>query len=524
MVLVDLSRDVVTAAGVTASARGLTVHRVAMAARPEHVAPDSPEQVGQWVRAALQDAGITTNRAVFAAPRGEVVLKMLELPTAGIENEAELCEAIRLQMSRQLTMPVEQSVIDWVMLESSDEQMLSVLVGVIHRERIEWYRQVAQHAKLRITGLRLRSSGIARLASEVEGPVLAIASGIDTTDFVVADGGRVLFARSVELKHAMPEMSLPLLQDDGSDADADLPQRIAVEAKRTWMSYRVSQQAEEVRGIVVLGKGEAAQEICDRCGAMLELSARCLDVPASVRIKPSVDESALGSFLPLLGLGVPAATGAGSLDFLHPRKPPDRGARRRQIALVCVLMLIVLGGVGYLLRQDRLDALEAEKAARQAQLDKLSGAYRAYLIERARAEHIRRWDAIDVDWVGYLAWLTERLPDPRVSLADRVTMALASQVKYEGRTFPGGVWSSESRVAVDLSGKVSDRSIALTLREKLLEAGLFTVVNRGPDVADRYDFELTTPLLSPRDAKGADGASEKPKENAQPDAQGEARP
>lgn len=524
MVLIDLSRDVMTAAGASVSARGLTVSRVAMASRPENVTSDSAEQVGHWVKAALNDAGISTSRAVFAAPRGEVVLKVLELPTPGIESEAEICEAVRLQMSRQLTMPIEDSVIDSVMLESSDDRVLSVLVGAIHRERIDWYRQVAHHAGLKLTGLRLRSGGVARLAGEVEGPVLAIASGVDTTDFVVADKGRVLFARSVELKHSMPELSLPLLRDENSDHETDLPQRIAVEAKRTWMSYRVSQRAEDVKSVIVLGRGPAARDVCDRCHALLEIPAFCLDLPESVKLKPSLDEATLGTFLPLVGLGVHAGGGMGSVDFLNPRRPPDLGARRRQLALAGVFLLIVLGGLGYLYRQDRVDSLESEKSDRQAQLDRLSVAYRDYLVERARAEHLRRWNGIDADWIGHLAWLTERLPDPHLSLADRVTMALASQVKYEGRAFPTGVWSSESRVAVDLSGKVSDRSIALALREKLLEAGLFTVVNRGPDVADRYDFQLTTSLLSPRDAKGPNAAITPPQEDAAPTSQEEGTP
>lgn len=496
-VLIDLSRDGMAAAAIKAGPNSLTVQRIATAARADQ--STAPEEVGPWLRESLREAGISTSRAIFAAPRGDVVLKVLELPMVGIQSEAEICEAVRLQMSRQLTMPIEDSIIDSVTLEAGeDARVTNVLVGAIHRERVSWYREVARHAGLKLTGVRLRSGGIARLTSGLEGPVLVIAGGLDTTDYVVADRGRVLFARSVELKHAIPEVAIPLLREEGGEAEADLAQRTAVEAKRTWMSYRVSQRAEDVRAILVMGCGAAATDVCARCRALLDLPARCLDMPETVNVRPSLDSERLGTFLPLIGLGAPSAS-HGGLDFLNPRRPPDLGAKRRQLVLAGIFGLIVIGGAGYLYRQDRLDALNAVKMARQAQLDDLAGEYRDYLLELARAENVRRWNAMDADWVGHLSWLSERLPDPRVSLADRVNMAMAGEVRYEGRSFPGGDWSSQNRVAIDVSGKVNDRSIALTLRERLLEAGLFTVVNRGPDVADRYDYELTTSYLSPRD-------------------------
>ncbi|MCL4222517.1 MAG: hypothetical protein KJZ65_14245 [Phycisphaerales bacterium] len=495
--LIDLSRDGMAAAAVKAGPGRLMVQRVGTATRSN--VSSAPEEVGPWLRQALREAGISTTRAIFAAPRGDVVLKVLELPTVGIQSEAEICEAVRLQMSRQLTMPIEDSIIDSVTLEAGDDaRVTNVLVGAIHRERVVWYREVARHAGLKLTGVRLRSGGIARLTSGLEGPVLIIAGGMETTDYVVADRGRVLFARSVELKHAIPEVAIPLLREEGSEPEPDLAQRTAVEAKRTWMSYRVSQRAEDVRAILVMGCGSAAGDVCDRCSALLDLPARCLELPETVKVHPRVDADALGTYLPLIGLGVPTQS-AGGLDFLNPRRPPDLGARRRQMVLAGILGLIVVGGAGYLYRQDRLDALNAVKAARQSQLDDLAGEYRRYLVERARAENVRRWNAMDADWIGHLSWLSERLPDPRSSLADRVNMAMTGEVKYEGRSFPGGEWTSQSRVAIDVSGKVNDRSIALTLRERLLEAGLFTVVNRGPDVADRYDYELTTNFLSPSD-------------------------
>jgi len=502
MVLIDLAQDVLAAAAVNVSARGMTVNRVALASRPNEVEADAPDQVGQWVRHSLDDAGISTRRAVFAVPRAEVVLKVLELPTAGIESEAELCQAVRLQMTRQLTMPIDESIIDSVTLPArGDDRMTCVLAGAIHRDRVEWYRQVARAAGLKIAGVRLRSGGIARLAGGADGPVLAIASGAETTDFVVAEHGRVLFARSVELQHATPELSLPLLRDEGGgDQEQDLLQRVAVEAKRTWMSYRVSQRAEDVRSIVVMGRGETAQQLCERCQAMLELEAHCVELPASLRIKPSLSDETLGTFLPLLGLGVRLEDGSKGLDFLNPRRPPDVGARRRQLALAGMFALVVLGGAGYLFGQNVIGQLEAELSVKQTRERELFEEYVAYLKERARSEHVQRWDAIDADYIGHLAWLTGRLPDPKISLADRVDMTLVGEVRYEGRSFPEGRWSSVSRLAVDVSGKVSDRSIALELRERLLETGLFTVVNRGPDVADRYDFELTTQYLSPDDA------------------------
>ncbi len=498
-VLIELDRHRVCAVQVLVSRSGVKVQRVCSSPCPEGVSQGTASQVGAWLKTVLREAGIGAQRALFAVSRGEVVLKILELPRSGIETEAEVCEAVRFQLARQLTMPMTDAVIDSIDLSpQSDSGTLSVLAGAIHKERLGWYASVAESAGLKIAGLQLRSGGIATLTEREGGPVLVVAPGPETTEFVVASKGRVLFARLAEWAVTSGEASLPLLRDEpeqGGGGDDESARRVAVEAKRTWMSYRVSQRAEDLESIIVLGEGTEAEQIRARCHAMLEIPARCSGLPERVAIRPEVDEQTQATILPLLGLALRAGAGAGGLDFADPRKPPDVGAGRRQLVLASILGVIVVGGAGYLWAQNQLASLKDRESALTDELNALNLEYRAFLGELARAEHIKRWDSADPDWVGHIAWLSDRMPDPAQSQADRFLLILGASIRYEGTAFPGGQWSTNTSVATSISGKVTARQMSLDLRERLLGERLHTVFNRGADVADRYDLELVTNAL-----------------------------
>jgi hypothetical protein len=102
-------------------------------------------------------------------------------------------------------------------------------------------------------------------------------------------------------------------------------------------------------------------------------------------------------------------------------------------------------------------------------------------------------------------------------------MAMAGQVRYEGKVFPGGKWLSPSRLVISVSGKVHDRAVMLGLRDRLLREGPYVVANRGPDVADRFDYQLSTSILAaPQAAKvPIEGADESAAEVLPDDAAGE---
>lgn len=519
LAVVQIDADRIAAIQVSMRGDRVRVEAACCAVRPAEVNAETPEALGAWVKQTLREAGIGARRAILAAARSEVVLKVLDLPGGGLADEAERCEVVRLQMARQLTMPITESEIDWVPLEvDEDGRLVSVLAGAIHSDRFNWYQAVAQSAGLKPVGIQLSSGGIATLAAEIEGSVLTVAPSTTGIEFVVASGGRVLFARSIDLPGVWGD-------GGGDEAQSERAERIAIEAKRTWMSYRVSQRAEDVGAVAVVGTGASAERVRQACVEQMEIPGVCVGMPESVKVRDIEAIERNAPVYPLIGLALRSGLDADGMDFLNPHRPPDVAAHRRTVALGVMLGLILLGGAGYLVRMDRLATLERQQDALQEDGKKLAENYLKYLGDLARAEHIERWDAMDADYLGHIGWLSAHLPDPSVSQADRIAMAMAGQVRYEGKSFPGGKWLSPVRLVISVSGKVHDRAVMLGLRDRLLREGPYVVSNRGPDVADRFDYQLSTSILAapepekkptepeettPDDGKPTDDAGEGP--------------
>jgi len=468
----------------------VTVVSACGAARPEGVSPEKPEELGVWVRQILDAAGINSRRAILAAARSEVVLKVLEFPGGGIADEAERCEVVRLQMARQLTMPITESVIDWLpMSDGGEESATSVLAGAIHVNRLGWYRQVADAAGLKPVGIQLSSGGITALTSASEGTVLTVAPSLTGIEYVVASDHRVLFARSIDF---------PDISEQVPDAAAarERAERIAVEAKRTWMSYRVSQRAEDVHAVAVIGFGNKCEQVRLACSELMELPGICVELPDRVKVRSAEAVSRNAAVYPLIGLALRAAAREAGMDFLNPRTPPDKAARRRMVALAVIFALIVIAGAGYLVRDQKLRSLGTLESELKEERTRLQGKYLEFLGDFARAEHLERWNAMDPEYLGHIGWLSDHLPDPRNAQADRMALAMAGEVRYTGTTFPGGAWTDPARLVIAVSGRVRGREVTLALRDRLLKTGPYVVANRGADVADRYDFELSTTQLA----------------------------
>lgn len=484
MVVVQIDRDAIAAIEVRVRGDRVDIVRAVCGVRPVHVDAEKPDELGGWIRQVLADAGIKARRAILAAARGEVVLKVLDFPGGGVLDDTERCEVVRLQMARQLTMPITESVIDWVSMEHGEDGLAtSVLAGAIHEDRLKWYREVGESAGLRPVGVQLSSGGIAALVRDLEAPVLVVAPTLGGIEFVIASQGRVLFARAVEMSEAWVTIE---------DADAE---RIAIEGKRTWMSFRVSQRAEDVDLVAVVGTDSSAQRVRAACAQMTEIESICFGLPERVTVLTNEPIEKNPAVFSLVGLAMRAGDSSDGMDFLNPHKPVDKSAHRRIVALAAVFMLIVLVGVGYLVRSEKLRSLEKTRSNLKENEGQLAKDYLAYLGDLARAEHLTRWDRLDTDYLGHIGWLSERLPDPALSQADRITLATAAQVQYTSQTFPGMFWSSPARLAIGIAGKVQKRTVAIELRDRLLRDGPYVVANRGPDVADRYDFELTTTML-----------------------------
>jgi len=510
-VLIELDGPRVTIAQPGSSGAG-GLRRVAVASRPDETDPGEARSVGAWVASAMADAGIKARgRAVVALPRNEAMLKRLEVRVPADAGPADVDGAVRMQMARQLQASMETGRIDYRILvdEPTGEgtRRIVAIAGALPNERLEFVREMTRAAGLGLARVTLRTFGaVAQLATEPtlsDGAVIAIALGPASSEIVLLEDGVFLAARGIDV--ARP-------QEPEGESAAAVGRRLAVEVKRTWASYRAGPESREVTGVVVLGDDPVAAALASAAAQPLSVEGRAVgrvEARAGGGGDPVSDhERALAIPLSGLTLGGAAET---ALDFEHPAAPPPKGVRRRQLALVAVLGLILVGGGGYLVADHRLAELEGRVDAARQDRDRLGQEYLTYLTRRAREEHLRAWLGGNPRWIDHLDWIVGRVPDPPAVLLDEIKgsedgagTGIVFAPSQNDQSELGGQWVRQRRVLWDLSGRVRDPDALASLRAALLEGGLVRVRTQGPDEGAGFGLTLST-TLERLNAAGAQG-------------------
>ena len=481
-ILMDFDRDHLGVIGVSGRGASLTIDAWRLVRRPDELRSGEPDAIGTWLRDELRACGIEGGRVLLGAPRSEVVLKLITLAGGATLEAHELTDVVRLQMLRQTALSIEDAVLDYVPMETppgaSDRK---VLVGAIPGDRLAWRRRVLEGAGLRLGGLRLRASGIAELIGATAGaedaPTLGVAIGPASVEFALVERGRLVFARTADLP-------------PNGERGAALAARVAVEAKRTAMSFRVAQQTPDVGGVIVLGDDELARETSLRCAEMLEVPS--LAMLPEIRGIDALPGDAARALCPLVGLAIQDERGRPGLDFANPRKAPDRLEGRRRAALVALLGLLVIAGGGYVARSITLGSLRAELDAVGSKAADLREAYLDALARDARAAHLEAWIDASPHWSEHVERVVELLPSPVEGPLDSIVMSSDPSVTYQpgsGAPYPG-TWTSDPGERIALEGRAASRAVSTALRERVLEDGRYALRARGADVEDRYSIEL----------------------------------
>lgn len=481
-ILMDFDRDHLGVIGVSGRGASLRIDGWRLVRRPDEIRSSEPGEIGAWLKRELGEGGISGGRVVLGAPRSEVVLKLITLPGGASLDAHELADVVRLQMLRQTAVAIEDAVLDYLPLDaeqaSSDRQ---VLVGAIPGDRLAWRRRVLDAAGLKFGGLRLRASGIAELIGASTGsedaPSLGVAIGPASVEFALIERGRLVFARTADL---------PAIGDDR----AALASRIAVEAKRTAMSFRVAQQTPDVGAVIVLGDDGLARETSERCAEMLEVPSRT-HLPTIQGIERLPGEAAR-ALCPLVGLAIQDEHERPGLDFVNPRRAPDKMQAKRRIAMAAVLGVLLIGGAGYVARSVMLGSLSTELEGAAARATALRGEYLDALARDARAEHLEAWISAAPRWSGHVEQVSGLLPPPDAGPLDSITLSSDPGVAYSGGSgapYPG-TWASDSGARIAIEGRASSRGVSTALRERILEDGRYSISVRGADVADRFSIDL----------------------------------
>ncbi|MEQ8770632.1 MAG: hypothetical protein RIB60_08995 [Phycisphaerales bacterium] len=445
--------------------------------RVTRVARERLHEPSQDLASALRAMNLPRGPVVLAAPRADTVFKPFEAP-AELVATGEWLSMARLQLERHLQTAASGSLLDAMLVETPEGPR--ALAGAIASDLVERARDACRAVGLKLEGAELQAAGIAALAGEA--PAVLIAPGETTTEIVIAAGGVPIFARSIDASSGIGDPEL-------SELDR-VSARTAVEVKRTLIGARAAGIGAASDRLIVLGEGRLSESIASACE--LELGLR--PEPASINVQwpeeVPVDDRRL--FLPLAGVVVQRATSVDAIDFVAPHRPPDTGAKRRQLVLLALLAVVALVGGAIVAGSMRLSSLQDELSRAESNAGETFEQLGQFLARDARLSHAEQWVAAGQDWVPSIqtisdavggidgAALGELRGDARVS----VGFTPGQRVPYPG------TWTREAQATFRISGRGPDSAGARALRQAFLEDGAFHVLTQGPDSGSDFSFDL----------------------------------
>ncbi len=452
------------------AARGrgrLVVSRVLVEPIPPDLDRGDPRALGAWVGRALSAAGFSKARAAVAISREHVVLKRMTLPTA---DPRELPEMTRLALRRQLPFDPQTAVIDFIEVSRGASSSTVLAVAAPH-DVLSGVRQAAGSAGLGLERISLRSMGSAALCAGLSaeddaapgGAVLVVDVTGERVDFSVVDEGVIRFSRAGEL---------PEIDDAQKMADA-----VMTEARRTWMSYRIVEEADGVRRAVVLGDRRVGRLVAESIGDVLKVPATVLEAHPLVDARMGGDD--LGEAWPLAGLLLGPESSGAAIDFAHPRRAPDIAARRRSLALAGLGAAVVLCGAGVTAARLDLAEINLRVARLESQRGAARPAYYRYGRDRYRLEHLERWETAAPDWLAHLEYVTSLSPPSQQLVLDEFTGDLGfGGVEFDS---PTSAFSAPVEIRIVLEGEAADRAAADEYRGRLVGTEAYAISTAGPD-------------------------------------------
>src|SRR4051794_7471183 len=338
LVGLDIEPGAVHAAEVSVNGH-LVVQRAAAAALEPGVVRDGevvdPEALTRVLRDLFTEHKLD-KRVRIGVANQRVVVRLLELPP--ISDPKELEVAVRFQASDQVPMPLDQAVLEHVVLgnvETPEGPRIRVLIVAARRDMIERLVKAVQDAGLRPEGVDLAAFAMIRaLGSASAAPVLHLAVG-GVVNLAVAQGGQCVFTRvvgggleamAIELAErreiTVEEARAELLRtglevrDGATEAPRGLTssEDVALGQTRLVLSDGVRRIAAEVRNSVDfhLGADQAVERVlltgtATAVPGMAEALAEALGLPVQVAVVETPDGFDPGSFAVAAGLAIEEA-------------------------------------------------------------------------------------------------------------------------------------------------------------------------------------------------------------------------
>ncbi len=280
-----------------------------------------PAVVTDALRRLWKQVGLRQRTVAVGLASQRVTVRQIDLPDL---PDADLRDAVRLQAQDQLPIPIDQALLDHVVVEryavGEDRRNVRVLLVAAEQEMVERLLSAVTAAKLRPALVDLDAFALIRSLApspaETEQVEIIVDVGASVTKIAVHRGGNPLFVRMVRLggdgaTRALQEV-LDLGWDEaeaakldasramagGAELDADDErarvlndgvQRVITEVRRSLDFFRAQHADVAVKRAVLSGGASLAPHLADRLEAVLDLPVEhgapleALDVAGAAR-------------------------------------------------------------------------------------------------------------------------------------------------------------------------------------------------------------------------------------------------
>ncbi len=152
-----------------------------------------PKKLAEIVKKLITKNKIKTKNVVIAIPEEKVFTKIVELPKM---KRSEIDESVRWQAKEFLPYSLDQSYLDWRIVDQHKKDRLAVLVVSVPKETIDSYIEVVDKLDLKPVCLETITVSLSRLVDDEE--KLTIVTEIQPKDATIAlCSGKKIMASSV---------------------------------------------------------------------------------------------------------------------------------------------------------------------------------------------------------------------------------------------------------------------------------------------------------------------------------------
>ncbi|MGE0482034.1 MAG: pilus assembly protein PilM [Phycisphaerae bacterium] len=405
---------------------------------PSAVDADDPAIMGDFIGQMMKRHRMHHRRAIVDVPRDKAVINRLTLPPTPAN---EVAAAVRFQAMKELPFPLEEAVIDYVVVRRDANRLVTeVLLAAVRNEALQRLRETCLAAGLTPARIGLRPYAnlvsVTHLPEMAERNVLFVDVGPTMTEIDAMCQGRLTFSRSAHV--VVPPLSFELTPTDdsrissksalmnmeraGTDSESAVTE-LELEIVRTLQAFRATDPDVVINQVLIAGGTGVENELLAAVEKRLGLPSALYDPTGPLGVKPG-EALKLRPFSAALGLAWGLSSeGLLELDFLAPKKPVAaretlaRRVRIGAIAAAAVLVVGAAGGVAY------YQSLSAQVRALRGEVGKLTEKAQRMRELENRASEAEEW-AIEAVWPDHLLRFHDCVPEPGKAMVVR-------QAKFE---------------------------------------------------------------------------------------------